>query len=89
KPYALILMDVQMPVMDGLDATRAIRQTERGRHIPILAMTANAFAEEKQRCLDVGMNDHVAKPVVAEQLFTTLKLWLTRSQAQQAPSSTP
>ncbi|MEL4180514.1 hybrid sensor histidine kinase/response regulator [Roseateles sp. PN1] len=89
KPYALVLMDVQMPVMDGLDATRAIRQTERGRHIPILAMTANAFAEEKQRCLDAGMNDHVAKPVVAEQLFTTLKLWLTRSQAQQAQSSAP
>jgi len=83
QDYALVLMDVQMPVMDGLDATRAIRRLERGRHIPILAMTANAFAEERQRCLDAGMNDHVAKPVVAEQLFTTLHLWLSRSEAQR------
>jgi len=74
--YALVLMDVQMPQMDGLDATRAIRAA--GNPIPILAMTANAFDEERQRCLDAGMNDHVAKPVVAEQLFATLKLWLSK-----------
>jgi len=67
-------------VMDGLDATRAIRATEKGRHIPILAMTANAFAEERQRCLDAGMNDHVAKPVVAEQLFATLHQWLSSAR---------
>ncbi|MBT9491796.1 MAG: response regulator [Paucibacter sp.] len=78
--YALILMDVQMPLMDGLAATRAIRGSAHGRHTPILAMTANAFAEERQRCLDAGMNDHVAKPVVAEQLFATLHMWLSRSQ---------
>ncbi len=78
--YALILMDMQMPNMDGLDATLAIRATERGRDIPILAMTANAFAEERQRCLDVGMNAHVAKPVVAEQLFNTLQNWLARGR---------
>ncbi|MDY0744172.1 ATP-binding protein [Paucibacter sp. R3-3] len=82
--YALILMDVQMPVMDGLDATRAIRGSAWGRDIPILAMTANAFAEERQRCLDAGMNDHVAKPVVAEQLFDTLRTWLVRSAEQRA-----
>jgi len=76
RDYALVLMDVQMPVMDGLDATRAIRGTARGRHLPILAMTANAFAEERQRCLDAGMDDHVAKPVVADQLFRTLARWL-------------
>jgi len=76
QDYALILMDVQMPVMDGLDATRAIRLTERGRDVPILAMTANAFAEERERCLSAGMNDHVAKPVVAEQLFATVLRWL-------------
>ncbi|QPF75344.1 response regulator [Roseateles sp. DAIF2] len=80
--YALVLMDVQMPVMDGLDATRAIRASSRGRELPILAMTANAFAEERQRCLDAGMNDHVAKPVVAEQLFATLRLWLSRRPAR-------
>ncbi|MGM9514571.1 response regulator [Roseateles sp. DB2] len=77
--YGLVLMDVQMPAMDGLDATRAIRATEKGRQLPILAMTANAFAEERQRCLDAGMNDHVAKPVVAEQLFLTLRRWLHAS----------
>ncbi|MFY7866251.1 ATP-binding protein [Roseateles sp.] len=80
--YGLVLMDVQMPLIDGLDATRAIRDMERQRgkprSTPILAMTANAFAEERQRCLDAGMNDHVAKPVVAEQLFATLHMWLSR-----------
>ncbi|MCV2366123.1 response regulator [Paucibacter sp. DJ1R-11] len=81
--YALILMDVQMPLMDGLDATRAIRGLPLGRDVPILAMTANAFAEERQRCLDAGMNDHVAKPVVAEQLFATLFSWLERRAEQQ------
>ncbi|RTL17633.1 MAG: response regulator [Burkholderiales bacterium] len=75
--YALVLMDVQMPVLDGLDATRAIRRLPQGAQLPILAMTANAFDEERQRCLDAGMDDHVAKPVVAEQLFTTLYDWLS------------
>jgi signal transduction histidine kinase/ActR/RegA family two-component response regulator len=75
--YALVLMDVQMPVMDGLDATRAIRLLPQGAALPILAMTANAFDEERQRCLDAGMDDHVAKPVVAEQLFATLHDWLS------------
>ena len=75
--YALVLMDVQMPVMDGLDATRAIRRLPQGPALPILAMTANAFDEERQRCLDAGMDDHVAKPVVAEQLFATLHDWLS------------
>ena len=78
--YALVLMDVQMPVMDGLDATRAIRAS--GSKIPILAMTANAFAEERQRCLNAGMDDHVAKPVVAEQLFATLHQWLSRQEIE-------
>ncbi|MDR7269190.1 signal transduction histidine kinase/HAMP domain-containing protein/ActR/RegA family two-component response regulator [Pelomonas saccharophila] len=75
--YALVLMDVQMPVMDGLDATRAIRNLPQGAELPILAMTANAFDDERRRCLDAGMDDHVAKPVVAEQLFATLYDWLS------------
>ncbi|HEY9108827.1 MAG TPA: ATP-binding protein [Roseateles sp.] len=75
--YALVLMDVQMPVMDGLDATRTIRALPQGATLPILAMTANAFDDERQRCLDAGMDDHVAKPVVAEQLFATLYDWLS------------
>ena len=68
--YALVLMDVQMPVMDGLDATRAIRALPgKGVSVPIIAMTANAFDEERQRCIDAGMDDHIGKPVSAEQLF--------------------
>ncbi len=76
--YALVLMDVQMPVMDGLDATRAIRALPgKGVSVPIIAMTANAFDEERQRCIDAGMDDHIGKPVSAEQLFLTLHAWLS------------
>ena len=87
--YALVLMDVQMPVMDGLDATRAIRRLPQGAALPILAMTANAFDEERQRCLDAGMDDHVAKPVVAEQLFSTLYEWLSGVRGRQERPATP
>ena len=74
--YALILLDVQMPVMDGLEACRHIRQ--EAQHLPILAMTANAFAEDRERCLATGMNDHIAKPVDPEALIVTLSRWLER-----------
>ena len=61
--YQLILMDMHMPVMDGIEATLKIRQLPRGQHVPIIAMTANAFTEDKERCLGAGMNDFVTKPV--------------------------
>lgn len=74
--YDLVLMDVQMPNLDGMDATRAIRALPGWQDVPILAMTANAFDEDRQAAELAGMNDHVAKPVDPDQLFATLVKWL-------------
>jgi signal transduction histidine kinase/CheY-like chemotaxis protein len=76
RRYAVILMDMQMPVMNGLEATQAIRASGINRDTPILAMTANAFAEDRQQCIAAGMNDHIGKPVIPEQLFASLLHWL-------------
>ena len=72
--FDLILMDVQMPEMDGLEATEIIRSRERGseRHVPIVAMTAHAMQGDRQRCLDAGMDEYIAKPIRAHQLFQTV-----------------
>ncbi len=74
--YALVLMDVQMPVLNGLDATRAIRRLPGREHLPIIALTANAFLEDRGQCLAAGMNDHISKPVEPEQLYRALLKWL-------------
>ncbi len=80
-PYALILMDLQMPKMNGFDALRAIRGIPGYGQTPVLAMTANTFEEDRQGCLDAGMNDHIGKPVDPEILFDTLLKWLPRAGA--------
>jgi CheY-like chemotaxis protein len=72
KDYAVILMDMQMPVMDGLAATRKMRQERRLNPVPILAMTANAFAEDRARCFEAGMDEFLTKPLDPEQLYSTL-----------------
>lgn len=75
--YALILMDMQMPNLDGLDTTRLIRQFPQFARTPIIAMTANAFLEDRKRCLEAGMNDFITKPVQAETLYAVLLKWLS------------
>ena len=83
----LILMDMQMPIMDGLEATRLIRADAPHSKLPIIAMTANAMAEDRDRCLTAGMNDHLAKPINASELFSTLARWSgRRTVSERTPS---
>jgi CheY-like chemotaxis protein/HPt (histidine-containing phosphotransfer) domain-containing protein len=84
--YDAVLMDVQMPEMDGLEATRRIRELGVAK-LPIIAMTAHAMDEERQRCLDAGMNDHVAKPFDPATLIAALRRWVPRVAAAPAPTS--
>ncbi len=90
--YDLVLMDMQMPVMDGLEATRRIRALPGMDEIPIIAMTANALAEDRQRCLEAGMSDHIAKPIAAAALAKTLTTWLQKrgvAPAEHVAASIP
>jgi signal transduction histidine kinase/CheY-like chemotaxis protein/HPt (histidine-containing phosphotransfer) domain-containing protein len=84
QAFDLVLMDVQMPEMDGLEATRAIRQSERrsGKHLKIIAMTANAMIGDKERCLQSGMDDYLSKPVLPGQLAAVLARWLPKNNGE-------
>jgi two-component system sensor histidine kinase/response regulator len=74
--YDIVLMDMQMPVMDGLTATKEIRKLTQFKDLPILAMTANAMDQDKEKCAEAGMNDHVAKPIDPDELFNALLKWI-------------
>ncbi len=87
--YAIVLMDMQMPVMDGVTATREIRKLPEGARLPIVAMTANAMASDRDRCLEAGMNDHVAKPIDPNQLWLTLRRWIKPMRDATRPMSVP
>ncbi|HVN78918.1 MAG TPA: response regulator, partial [Terriglobia bacterium] len=76
--FDVVLMDLQMPEMDGYTATRLLRADPQFKDLPIIAMTAHALVEERQRCLDAGMNDHLTKPIEPDALFATLKRWTKR-----------
>ena len=78
--YALILMDMQMPTMDGIPATRAIHALPNYAHVPVIAMTANAFVEDREQCLAAGMSDFMSKPFLPEALFSMVLKWLSQPQ---------
>jgi two-component system sensor histidine kinase/response regulator len=84
KAYDLVLMDMQMPVMDGIEATRVIRSDQRFVALPIIAMTANAMTADRDKCLEAGMNDHISKPIDAQELFRVVSQWM-RARNAAAP----
>ena len=81
RKYDLILMDIQMPIMDGLEATRLIRSLPDGVHVPIVALTANAFKEDIDHYLSIGMNAHIAKPIIMGKLYEAMFSWLGSKSA--------
>ena len=92
KPYDLVLMDCQMPGMDGYEATRMIRQRDtavRNHDIPIVAVTANAVAGDRELCMAAGMNDYISKPFRADLLEQTIEKWTARSTAEGLPARLP
>lgn len=88
QAYDLVLMDMQMPVMDGFEATRRIRAEARLAGLPVVAMTANALPEDRERCLAAGMDDHIAKPINPAVFFATVHCWLTGGRKVPAASGT-
>ena len=84
KPYDIVLMDLQMPVMGGFEATMEIRKLDRFQALPIVAMTANAMAQDRQRCVDAGMNDFLSKPIEPDELWRVLLQWTRREMAVSA-----
>lgn len=87
EDFEVVLMDIQMPVMDGLEATMVIRREERYKHLPIIAMTAHGMSADRARSFKAGMNDHLAKPIDPEALFITLAKWIPdRDESTSTPA---
>jgi len=80
-----VLMDCQMPVMDGYEATRKIRENEKYKDLPVIAMTANAMEGDRQKAIDSGMNDHIAKPINPADMFVTIAKWIKKAKADREP----
>lgn len=80
RNYDMVLMDMQMPVMDGIEATVKIRENEEFKDMPIIAMTANAMEKDKERCKIAGMNDHISKPIDPKNLFAVMRKWMKESK---------
>lgn len=78
KDTDIVLMDIMMPEMDGYEAMRKIREQQRLRHLPVIALTAKAMKEDKQKCIDAGANDYITKPVDVERLLSLMRVWLSR-----------
>jgi two-component system, sensor histidine kinase and response regulator len=90
KNFDMILMDIQMPEMDGYEATRRIRAGNPGKHIPIIAMTAHALAEERQKALDAGMDDHISKPIDPDAMYQTMaRYYHGESESDLTTTSSP
>jgi CheY-like chemotaxis protein/HPt (histidine-containing phosphotransfer) domain-containing protein len=87
--FDVVLMDIQMPVMDGLTATRLLRTHRNLDKLPIIAMTAHALVEERQRCIDAGMNDHISKPIDPDELFATILRWAVPKSSVGNDSTKP
>ena len=87
KRYDAVLMDMQMPVMDGLQATQAIREVDTLKSLPVIAMTASVMQGDRDRCIQAGMNDYISKPINVDQLFATLARWLPQRRLEGAPAA--
>jgi two-component system sensor histidine kinase/response regulator len=89
ESYDLVFMDMQMPVMDGVTATREMRGLHRLAHLPIVAMTANAMEQDRRKCMDAGMNDFLVKPIDPQDMLAILLRWVRPRRAAAAPAAVP